>query len=199
MYEPNASTTYTGTHYTAFKAGTQSANITYTLPTADGTSGEVLATNGSGTLSWATPTNSFPSILVAATCTNVYTPASTYATVVYNSATTNVGSAYNTSTGTFTAPATGLYQISFNNLYSVANSSNNTLKVRIIVNSATETEVAGSLTPYSGSTIYGSISGTTTVSMTSGQTAYIQTGGLSNTMTPNVGTGQHTFKIIRLN
>ncbi|MFM6943682.1 MAG: beta strand repeat-containing protein, partial [Bacteroidota bacterium] len=52
MYEPNSSTTYSGTHYSAFKAGTQSANITYTLPTADGSSGNILSTNGSGTLSW---------------------------------------------------------------------------------------------------------------------------------------------------
>lgn len=41
-----------GTNYTAFKAGVQSADITYTLPTADGSSGYVLSTNGSGTLSW---------------------------------------------------------------------------------------------------------------------------------------------------
>ena len=30
------------------------ANVTYPLPTADGTSGQVLTTNGSGTLSWST-------------------------------------------------------------------------------------------------------------------------------------------------
>ncbi len=40
------------TNYTAFRAGTQSADITYTLPTADGTNGQVLSTNGSGILSW---------------------------------------------------------------------------------------------------------------------------------------------------
>lgn len=42
-----------GSNYTAFKVGTQSGNITYTLPTADGSSGYVLSTNGSGVLSWA--------------------------------------------------------------------------------------------------------------------------------------------------
>lgn len=41
-----------GTNYTAFKVGTQAGDVTYTLPTADGTSGYVLSTNGSGTLSW---------------------------------------------------------------------------------------------------------------------------------------------------
>ena len=42
-----------GTNFSAFQVGTQSADITYTLPTADGTSGFQLTTDGSGTLSWA--------------------------------------------------------------------------------------------------------------------------------------------------
>jgi hypothetical protein len=50
MYEASGS----GSNYTAFKAGSQAANITYTLPAADGTNGQVLSTNGSGILSWAT-------------------------------------------------------------------------------------------------------------------------------------------------
>lgn len=44
-----------GTNYVALKANnTLAANTTYTLPTADGSSGQVLSTNGTGTLSWAT-------------------------------------------------------------------------------------------------------------------------------------------------
>ena len=50
-----------GTNYSAFQVGTQSGDITYTLPTADGSSGQVLSTNGSGTLSWATAGGSDPS------------------------------------------------------------------------------------------------------------------------------------------
>ncbi|MFM2305948.1 MAG: hypothetical protein RLZZ367_617 [Bacteroidota bacterium] len=42
-----------GSNYTGFKAQAQSANIVYTLPAADGSSGQVLSTNGSGTLSWS--------------------------------------------------------------------------------------------------------------------------------------------------
>jgi hypothetical protein len=42
-------------NYVAFKAaGTISSNVTWTLPSTDGTNGQVLSTNGSGTLSWAT-------------------------------------------------------------------------------------------------------------------------------------------------
>jgi hypothetical protein len=44
-----------GTNFVALKApDTLAADVTYTLPTADGTNGQVLATNGSGALSWAT-------------------------------------------------------------------------------------------------------------------------------------------------
>lgn len=45
-----------GTNYVALKAANSIAsNVTFTLPSADGTSGQVLQTNGSGTLSFATP------------------------------------------------------------------------------------------------------------------------------------------------
>lgn len=50
MLEPSGS----GSHYTAFKAQAQSASVTYTLPSADGTNGQFLSTDGSGSLSWAT-------------------------------------------------------------------------------------------------------------------------------------------------
>lgn len=44
-----------GTNYVALKAPDAStSSITYTLPDTDGTSGQVLQTNGSGVLSWAT-------------------------------------------------------------------------------------------------------------------------------------------------
>lgn len=41
--------------YVGFKApGTITSNRIWTLPAADGTTGQVLSTNGSGVLSWAT-------------------------------------------------------------------------------------------------------------------------------------------------
>lgn len=51
FYESTAN----GTNSIGIKApSTLAADTTYTLPTADGTSGQVLSTNGSGTLSWTT-------------------------------------------------------------------------------------------------------------------------------------------------
>lgn len=44
-------------NYVAFQApSTVASNILWTLPSTDGASGEALVTNGTGTLSWATPT-----------------------------------------------------------------------------------------------------------------------------------------------
>jgi len=44
------------THYVGFKSpSTVTTNKIWTLPSADGTSGQVLSTNGSATLSWSTP------------------------------------------------------------------------------------------------------------------------------------------------
>jgi len=46
-------------NWVSFQApATISSNVTWTLPSVDGTSGQVLSTNGSGTLSWATNTAS---------------------------------------------------------------------------------------------------------------------------------------------
>ena len=50
-------TTANGTNYVALKApASLSADLTFTLPSADGTNGQVLTTNGSGVLSFATLT-----------------------------------------------------------------------------------------------------------------------------------------------
>ncbi len=54
FYGKNSAATLTS-KYTAFKAGTQAANITYTLPISQGGTGSVLTNNGSGTLSWVSP------------------------------------------------------------------------------------------------------------------------------------------------
>lgn len=50
LLEPSAG----GTSYIALKAPSLAGNVTWTLPTADGSSGQFLKTNGSGTLSWDT-------------------------------------------------------------------------------------------------------------------------------------------------
>ena len=49
--------TANGTNYVGFQApATIAADVLWTLPAADGTSNQVLKTDGAGTLSWSTPT-----------------------------------------------------------------------------------------------------------------------------------------------
>ena len=58
-------------NYVAFKSpGTVASNVTWTLPSADGTSNQVLTTNGSGTLSWSTPSGSGDVVGPASTTDN---------------------------------------------------------------------------------------------------------------------------------
>lgn len=76
-----------GSNYVALKApNALAANLTLTLPTADGTSGQVLQTNGAGQLSFATPsagamtllTTVTPTVSAYVTLSNLFT--STYDT-----------------------------------------------------------------------------------------------------------------------
>lgn len=60
FYEPSSS----GSNYTALRSQAQSGNVTYSLPAADGSSGQFLSTNGSGSLSWATAASASPSFTV---------------------------------------------------------------------------------------------------------------------------------------
>jgi hypothetical protein len=58
--------TANGTNYVGFKAPTSlTVDKTYTLPSADGTSGQVLQTNGSGVLSFSSPSSDY--VLLATT------------------------------------------------------------------------------------------------------------------------------------
>lgn len=66
--------TANGTNYVAFKAaGTLAANATWTLPTADGTANQVLATDGAGVLSWASIAASWINDVFTTTATTTYT------------------------------------------------------------------------------------------------------------------------------
>lgn len=50
FYEPTGN----GTNFTSFRAQAQAVNVNYTLPAADGSSGQFLKTDGSESLSWGT-------------------------------------------------------------------------------------------------------------------------------------------------
>ncbi len=64
--EPSGS----GVNYTGFKAQAQAGNVTYTLPAADGSSTNVLSTNGAGTLSWQPVGSGTVTVVGAGSLTN---------------------------------------------------------------------------------------------------------------------------------
>lgn len=62
-----------GSNYVALVAPASiSSNVSWTLPNADGTNGQALVTNGTGTLSWATPGGSVSISNDTSTATDVY-------------------------------------------------------------------------------------------------------------------------------
>ena len=59
------------TFYTGLRAGTSSANVTFTLPIADGTANQVLFTNGSAALGWTSSIIGVASIATSAAQVNI--------------------------------------------------------------------------------------------------------------------------------
>jgi hypothetical protein len=102
-------------NYVAFKSpGTVASNVTWTLPSADGTNGQALTTNGSGTLAFSTISTS------AATPTTLGT--------VYGSMTTSGASPYLTALGYNAAPsASGAHNtaVGWSSAYSITSGDRN--------------------------------------------------------------------------
>ena len=75
-----------GSNYIGLKAGTVGTSLTYTLPITDGSNGDALVTNGSGTLSFTTISGGGSSTLAALTDTTITSPANTEV-LTYNGST----------------------------------------------------------------------------------------------------------------
>ncbi len=86
-----------GTSYTGFKApNSLAANVLYTLPSADGTSGQILSTNSTGGLSWTSNAINVPlSGLKAATTANTIDNLNSAQTWNWSTANTQTGLAMN--------------------------------------------------------------------------------------------------------
>lgn len=79
--------------YVGFAPAAAAGSTTYTLPSADGTSGQVLSTNASGVLSWATPVSGSGASARIAVWSGTSTLTSTsYLTYVATSANLSIGS-----------------------------------------------------------------------------------------------------------
>jgi hypothetical protein len=174
----------------------QGNNIVNTAPL----NGQILAWDAS--LNAWKPTSS-TAILVDANRTSTYnlTVGTSYDTIIYNNAAINEGSVYNSTTGIFTAPSEGLYQVIVSNMFSFTSTipTVSSLRVRIVINgNTTNLETAGF--GYFGDGITGSnnINCNTIVMMNTNDTLRIDAGDVTGVVSPQISNGQHNLKIIRL-
>ena len=97
-----------------------SSNITFKLPQADGSAGQVLQTDGNGNLTWVTPatTNGITMADQWRVSTSQSTSSDTIADITAWSRNNNnfagVGGALTNSGANFTFPSTGIYYVSYN-------------------------------------------------------------------------------------
>ena len=95
-----------GSNYVAIKApDTLASNLTLTLPSADGTSGQVLQTNGSGVLSFASSSAVNTPAFHARMSANQTLSNATATKLVFDTEEFDTNSAYDTSTYRFTVPS----------------------------------------------------------------------------------------------
>ena len=92
-------------------AHTANGAATYTLPQTDGSSGQVLTTDGSGNLSWSTPGGLTVAQEWAYGSYPLYYSSTTDLNGTWNARAGNVGSAMTVSSGVFTFPSTGIYNV----------------------------------------------------------------------------------------
>lgn len=177
---------------------TSATNGLALLGLQSGTSTDSILVIGSGSVIKKVAQPSLPQLLVEARRTSTYTVAAAYATVIYNTASINVNTNYSTTTGIFTAPADGVYEIILNNSYSFSGSNAASQVInRIYIGTTIDMEKAVS-TYRSSTNITSTVSGNTIVSLNAGDTVYISCGGEIGTATTLVSSGQHVLKIIQL-
>ena len=114
-------------------ASNPSSDVTFKLPQSDGSAGQVLQTDGNGNLSWYTIPTTTPGITVAdqwritsdgtmGTDTTTNFTSNWERSDTYGAA--QLGSGMTESSGIFTFPSTGIYQITANQVFSRTSAAN---------------------------------------------------------------------------
>lgn len=119
--------------YVGLAPATAAGSTTYTLPSADGTNGQFLSTNGTGTLAWSTPTGGVTSVSAG---NGISVSGTTAVTVALDY--------YTGSTSTNTSYPIGSYIVAFGRIGSDTGAANNS--------TVTLQNVSGSYFAFSGGT-----------------------------------------------
>ena len=185
-----------------------SGAATFTLPTADGSSGQYMKTDGSGALSWGTPPDqkiiSASSWGQTAFQTGSKNPITDDLALRTTAGQGNLGDAMTVDTGVFTFPSTGFWQVlcmfTFNR--AAADSLAGGFIKSTTDNGSSWTIVAAGYQPLISSGTYGSTSCSAILDITdtsnnkvSFQTSHDNAG---NTTTGNANGSQTSFTFIRL-
>jgi hypothetical protein len=142
------------TFYTGLKAGSSLANVTFTLPITDGTSGQLLYTNGSGGLGWTTVAGGGVSGIISLNGLTASTQ--TFAT---GTSGTDFNISSTTSTHTFNIPyaASGATGLVTTQTQTLAGSKTFTSQTIISDTTASTTTATGSLLVFGGLGVTGQI------------------------------------------
>jgi hypothetical protein len=109
-------------NWVAFQApSVVASNVTWTLPSADGTSSQVLSTNGSGTLSWATPASGTVTSVTGTSPIVVATGTTTPAISIQAATTSQSGAVQLTDSTSSTSTTTAATPNSVKTAYDLAN------------------------------------------------------------------------------
>ena len=116
-------------------AHTANGAATYTLPQTDGSSGQVLQTNGSGVLSWTTISSGLSmadSWRITANVTGDVNPLTNWERFDTSPWESNLGTGMSESSGVFTFPSTGYYFLAWSHyIYRNGNSSWNEMELQL--------------------------------------------------------------------
>ncbi len=168
-----------GTNFVALQApASVSTDLTFQLPSTDGTSGQMLVTNGSGVLGWATSSSSFSNYrahaYVGSSLTLSILTGSTVA-IPFNTEVADPNNNFNTSTYTYTAPQTGMYYFSVN--CSCTSIGILTRRIRVVKNGSNQ----------AGASIANSLTGTAIATSLSGVLALITGDTININLEGNIG------------
>ena len=182
--------------YVGLAPAAAAGSTTYTLPSADGTSGQILSTNGSGTLSWASASGSGTVTSVGLSAPSIFTVSGSPVTGSGTLTLSYSGTALPVANGGTNATSAGI--TAFNNITGyTASGATGTTSTNLVFSTA-PTLTNPTVTNYTESVVaIGTVTTTNTIALTSGtvQTATL-TASTACTFTMPTATAGKSFILL---